>query len=726
MAPANQNADVDEELFVALLFRDLQAIDLLVDYLKRVHRKIIAFDRNYDEETGFEDHEKIVDLFLGWDEHWDAVIKKLEEISEPDLTEQLVDSLLVASSYNIDLLMAFFEKIGRTTVVKILEKLVTDPESGFLKYENEYIRIQKIILVLTRLGKSGAEAIFRLMNRDVQYDVEGEYIEYLHISDDLELETLVPLLAIYGTLLDRFESYGGRAESLMWYDIESDVYTIECCSDIIIKLLRHQGGSAHEILVRTATEGDDKSRMAAVHVLGEICDARTVDILVNALKDDNYLKRGYAVDALRKIGDVRVIEPLIDVLKDENGDNRKAAAKALGELSDERSVVSLIEELLKEEIHRDVVDHAIHVCSKAELERRWYLFVRESCKAETVFRITVIEALGDIGDPRAVIPLLQILDPNKSFLLHPSNFLANHLRESAILALGRIGDKSAIEGLSRLLEKDESFKSEITASLASIGDEQAYIAIIDGLREGNSYTARCMLRGGVSWDSVSASLSALGFGKSIEAFGRLMSDENDEIRNTANEFLAKLDDPAIVDVLLHFLYWAHNEDFAYDTWGREDGDVEDIVAPVRETIIKLGRRAVDPLIMALWTDYQYRAAELLGEIGDEKAAVPLLIKTHQQDEDEGIRIECRKSLKKIGKEDLSLPEILVFVQQQALDMNDDFLHSSLSCIKNLSPFPNQLISLKQLLLSLVLGDTAEKIREEAKELLKILDQPDDY
>ncbi len=109
-------------------------------------------------------------------------------------------------------------------------------------------------------------------------------------------------------------------------------------------------------------------------MLGNVYDARAVESLVTALKDQDSVVRGEAVEALGKIG---AVEPLVAVLEGEDSYLAHTAAEALGKIGDERAVVPLI----------------------AVLKGHGYLMARAAA-----------EALGQIGDARAVKPLLALRD----------------------------------------------------------------------------------------------------------------------------------------------------------------------------------------------------------------------------------------------------------------------------------------------------------------------------
>lgn len=106
------------------------------------------------------------------------------------------------------------------------------------------------------------------------------------------------------------------------------------------------------------------------------------------------------------------VEELIDAIRDSDSITRASAAKELGEIGDARAVVPLIG-LLQDAILK--------------------------------VRIEVIKALGDMADNRAVEPLIEILEHDYA-----------ELQTEAAVALGKIGDSRAVEPLSGAIEYAES------------------------------------------------------------------------------------------------------------------------------------------------------------------------------------------------------------------------------------------------------------------------------
>jgi len=137
---------------------------------------------------------------------------------------------------------------------------------------------------------------------------------------------------------------------------------------------------------------------------------------------------------------------LISALQDEDDDVRRDATKALGEMGDSRAVEPLIVVLQEDE------DEGV--------------------------RAGAAEALGVLGDIRAVEPLIQTLleDGDRG------------VRESAAKALGLIGDNRAVDPLIQVLLGDEeaSVRAKAAEALGLIGDNRAVEALTQALEDENS------------------------------------------------------------------------------------------------------------------------------------------------------------------------------------------------------------------------------------------------
>jgi len=106
---------------------------------------------------------------------------------------------------------------------------------------------------------------------------------------------------------------------------------------------RHQGDHPETIRYsRGLKDENENARRAAVEVLNEVGNARSVKHLLEALKDSDCgsQPRGHA---LGKIGGPRVIDAVLQLVRDKDEDIRRAAIEILNQTKDERAVESLIQ-----------------------------------------------------------------------------------------------------------------------------------------------------------------------------------------------------------------------------------------------------------------------------------------------------------------------------------------------------------------------------------------------
>jgi HEAT repeat protein len=125
------------------------------------------------------------------------------------------------------------------------------------------------------------------------------------------------------------------------------------------------------------------------------------------------LQRAYFVSALGRTGDAQHLDWLLVTLVDGPDALRAAAAEALGYIGDMRAVGPLLEALRHPDAHNAI-------------------------------REVAAEALGRIGDRSAAEPLMTALMDSNEWV-----------RRAAAVSLGDLGDASAVESLSQAIH-DES------------------------------------------------------------------------------------------------------------------------------------------------------------------------------------------------------------------------------------------------------------------------------
>ena len=251
------------------------------------------------------------------------------------------------------------------------------------------------------------------------------------------------------------------------------------------------------------------------------------------------------------------VEPLSASLKHEYGDVRRAAAKALGEIGDPRAVEPLLAA-----VKAGTTDSMRDGSSLA------------------------VEALAKIGTPAIDIMVAALRDVEWK------------VRRAAVLALSEIGDPRAIQPLiATLMDKDDDVRRAVAGALVKAGEPAVRPLIV------------------------------------------VLEDLNVDARRSAVEALGEIGDPQAVRPLVAVL-------------NDEDQQVRQAAA---DALVKVGKPAVQPLIAVLEdlnVDVRRAAAESLGEIGDPQAVRPLVAALN--DEDQQVRKAAANALVKVGEQSVDL------------------------------------------------------------------------
>ena len=216
------------------------------------------------------------------------------------------------------------------------------------------------------------------------------------------------------------------------------------------KALGEIGEPAVEQLINALKDEKWRVRWQAAETLGEISDVRAIKPLINTLNDENNGVRSNSIIALVKIGEPTV-ELLINALKDKEWRVRWQAAETLGEIRDLRAIKPLINTLNDE--NNGVRSNSIIALVKIG-EPTVELLINVLTDKEGQIRGQAAETLGEIGDLRAVIPLISTLKDENPWV-----------RMTAVNALGNIGDARAVEPLQNVLN-DENYDVQMTAAIA--------------------------------------------------------------------------------------------------------------------------------------------------------------------------------------------------------------------------------------------------------------------
>ncbi len=562
------------------------------------------------------------------------------------------------------------DALGRGYAAEILGRLndrrAVEPLKAALK---DYTMLVPAAMALGRMKETGAidELIFALEHSVGRYDrflikdairnlgkgVSEKIFAHLQ-SDDPEIRRVV---------VEALASIGDtRALEYILKDINSKNEGIQSRAYDSLRDLANS--MSVDVLIKWTTDinGPDALREAAVSVLSEMRDAKAADALITALKDDNAGVRWFGIKGLYFLKYPQAARPLAEVLclplewaGSYSGDVASTTLWMLGK----RSVEPLIEFLPK--THESARHNAIWALAKLGDKRAVPAIIPLIKDKNRKNKDYAVWALGYLRDPRAVEPLAEALDDLDCC-------------SEAAEALAEIGDRRAVMPLVASLrkryerfckireceEKGEEYDPpeedepdeelvpdlgvdtgeyelvEIMKALGRLGDSRAVNAIM------KIFEAECNRNyERDSWDHI---------------------EQDEEWKDEPDQ------DPRYAEVL---------EEFSYGDWGEEwDMDNDDmepcpyscdphessiwvsesqsIRNASMQALIKIGAASTEALIDTLKDKNVYlriHSAHMLGYIRDVRAVKPLA--TALRDKSEWVRMAASRSLYKLGEASVS-------------------------------------------------------------------------
>ena len=416
------------------------------------------------------------------------------------------------------------------------------------------------------------------------------------------------------------------------------------------------GGPAVDALV--AALRDQQLRGIASAMIGQIGDARAVGALLVALSDESDQIRKAAADTLdllawspdageggaaywaakgqwQKCVEIGrpAVELLIGALKHHDPAVRQLAAKALGDIGDVRAVEPLIAALRGREDLRAVAATALGQIDDIRAVEPLLAALKDG--ASNV-RAAAARALGRLGDVGAVERLIAALKDHESVV-----------RQAAAAGLGEIGDPRAVEPLIANLKGRENVRVAVAVALGVIGDARAVEPLIVALKDWRV----CV--------PAAEALARIGAPAAAPLVATL-NDTNNAVRDAAVEALiVQIGAPAVAPLIGALSSERETaREAAADAldrlaWIPDTGTAGAIYWAVRrkwEKCVLIGGPAVEPLSAALksWPRAEMRAAAAgaLGIIGDSRAVEQLC--SALKDADPNVREAAAQALGSIG------------------------------------------------------------------------------
>jgi HEAT repeat protein len=364
-----------------------------------------------------------------------------------------------------------------------------------------------------------------------------------------------------------------------------------------------------EILIQNLESDNDKVRKEAVLALS-YDGAKAVPALIQAVRNNTVSVKA-VIEVFHKIGKSS-IDPLTDMLHSDNNEYQRKAAHILAAVGDSRALVQLIITLDDE---------------------------------DPLVRAEVAAALGEFKDERIIGPLLKAMQDQVA-----------QVRANATLSLGNLQDRKITDALLMTLEDAEPIVRR--SAIRALADNPAdYIvpALTQATRDSDEsvrQTAaaalqyrkgdavafeRLNLEGDISNELHNAIEKVMSDGKLDTRDMQALRHSNPRVRSELLSYIAEKSGPQMVKLVLPAL-----------------NDINPAVrAKAIYSLTNLSKKGVDQLIELLpqQTSPYTRAgiAEVLGNIGDQRALVSLM--RLLVDEDERVITSAVTSLSQLNNPD---------------------------------------------------------------------------
>ncbi len=310
-----------------------------------------------------------------------------------------------------------------------------------------------------------------------------------------------------------------------------------------------------ELLKKLKSENEDKRRWA-VQMIGKSGEKRGIPYLINLLSDKNVAIQEAVADALIKIDGKEVAKKLVPLLRSEEASLRNISIEILEEIGEE--AIDTLVSLLRDKDH-DIRKFACDSLGDIASPKATPYLITVLNDVNINVACAAAEALGKIGNKRAIEPLTKALEGNiwlicscaealgrigdkrvvESLMSIPSSENTLVLF-SVIKALGQIGDGRAIDFLLSL-SKSETLKGAATEAIAQIVEKQG--KVIDKLKKLDlSFLLELLESKSTSIRKAAAFLlSKVKYRKAIPSLIKFLSDKEEEIREVGIKALILID-----------------------------------------------------------------------------------------------------------------------------------------------------------------------------------------
>jgi HEAT repeat protein len=309
--------------------------------------------------------------------------------------------------------------------------------------------------------------------------------------------------------LERLQELAGELARML-FDPDADDAAIDHAGGLLLDI----GPSAVEPLVRRLCADPRRGRDIAAAVLCEMGEP-AVEALITCFIHEEADVRATAAFLFTALRDPagRSERGLIDLLDDRDELVRQSAAYALGAQDSRKAVPRLIA----------LATRPVQMPARDADDEAWAdAYPYDTCAA--------VDALGQLGDLRAVRPLLFLIESQGS---------EGPIYEEAVRALGLIGDPRGAQAVRQAFEttRSEAVFADVLGAMFGVG---AVDDLTDLAESDDPVTRR----------SVCEDLIRIGSPRASATVASLLVDPDEEVRMAAREALARTADDAVVEEIV--------------------------------------------------------------------------------------------------------------------------------------------------------------------------------
>lgn len=534
----------------------------------------------------------------------------IEELIKPKIFKSPVDNIRWAA-------VAAVGKLGDFRVIDQLLKGVEDPEW--------IVRTQAV----TELKAKVQDIIVR---KDVRL---GRILIHMFSLDNSEIVDL----AITG-----FQELGLESLRLLHEAINNSSANIRANAARAIGKLRSPRSIPY--LMGLLDDEDWRVRAGSAEALGLIQDKVCIEALVQKVRDNVAQVQDKAVEAVSRFGKQATISLLNALSREKDKFSQRAFLRCLGMIGDPKSVPSLI-------IYLRSSYFVVRQAAVAALVRFGPSLIKlilptlsfnlsdiDSLKRDALdkehpeLQMRAIKALGGLEDYRAMDLLKQLVEGSLPDVQEAATLALSQIgcaswgRCCALKVLAEVADSSFVPQISRCFRDDsENVRFETVRAMARMGGPEAVKHLIREAKKDKADFIRA--------ESIRM-LRTVGIGQPgvLDTALHGLKDKARPVRRQAARLLGNFHDPKSILPLLKAMADPH--------WSVRDS--------AEIALTNFGEVAAPALIGALdnpsWT-MRFRAARLLGEIGDAGTIAPLKKALARRRERKAVRAVIETALRKL-------------------------------------------------------------------------------